>query len=519
MNIINQFFNSEYGHAILIALPELALLCLATGLLVLDSFLPRVEMGASLNKSLNKSVKNYKITFWLANIVLLIILLLVVYQHDLLVNAGYNFSSESSISSIASSLINNMIVNDRLSFILKIFMILSVLISFYYSDNFLKNKRIFSGEFYAMGLFALLGMMVLVSATNMVTLYLGLELLSLPGYAMVALQRDSTIAGEAALKYFVMGAIASGILLFGISLIYGMTGSLVLADIANYNNTSFNAAFILGLVFICVGIAFKFGAAPFHMWTPDVYQGAPTPVALFISAAPKLATFGMAIRLLHEGFGSLNSQWGYVLYLIAMLSIIWGSFGALAQVNLKRLLAYSSISHMGFILLGLATSAYSPALFYMIIYALMSLAAFGFILTYGNNSNDEHELSNLEDYRGLYYKQPWLAFMLLIVLFSMAGVPPFVGFFAKMVIIQSIIKTGYYYTAVSVVLLSVVGAYYYLKLIWLMFFENPQKNSNNLNIITIDLDQKVLVSINCLLIFALGIYSQWLYTWCLQSFS
>ncbi len=502
-------FNTEYLHAILLVLPEFALLCLATGLLILDCFLPRT-VG---------EFKNYRLTFWLVNLSAFIVLLLVYFQQDLI---AYNLTSYANVSlEIADSLTKHMLATDALSFILKVFMIIAVLISFYYSDHFLRTKQIFSGEYYAMGLFSLLGMMVLVSAVNMVTLYLGLELFSLPIYAMVASQRKSAEAGEAALKYFVMGAIASGILLFGMSIIYGISGSVSLTDISHYNNI--NSAFVLGLVFVCVGIAFKFGAAPFHMWTPDVYQGAPTPVALFISAAPKLAAFGMAIRFLHEGFNFTQQSWGYIFYLLAVLSVAWGSFGALAQTNFKRLLAYSAISHMGFILLGLAIAstdgtAYSATLFYVIVYTLMSLAVFGFILMYGDG---KYELVNLEDYRGLYYKQPWLAFMLLMVLLSMAGVPPFIGFFSKMAIIQKVVANGYYYTAVGIVLLSVVGAYYYLKLLWLMFFERPQTSQQivlSYASNTIALDLKILVSVNCLLIIALGLYSQWLFAWCASVF-
>ncbi len=514
---MSNFFSTEYGHSLLIALPEFSLLCLASLLLILDVYFNRSapnQDSTLTQEALGHSFyKKHNLSFWLANGILITVVALVCYQQDILNYFGY----VSAENIVVDNLVNNMIASDRLNIILKLFMGLFIVISFYYSDNYLKNNKIFAGEYYVLGLFSFLGMMVLISAANMLTLYLGLELFSLPIYAMVAMQRDSARAGEAALKYFVMGAIASGILLFGISILYGMTGSLVLADIAKFTDVT-NPAYLLGLIFICVGIAFKFGAAPFHMWMPDVYQGAPTPVALFIAVAPKLAAFGMAVRLLQALLPAMTS-WSYVLFSIGVLSIAWGSIAALVQTEFKRLLAYSGISHMGFILLGLAAGAYHVALFYVIIYAITSLAIFGFILFFGNS---KFELVNLQDYRGLYYKQPWLALMLMMVLFSMAGVPPFVGFFAKMAIIQAIIKAGYFSTAVGVVLFSVVGAFYYLKIIWLMFFEHPDiSHTSVLNQANDNLpcDLKYLISVNCLIVLALGLYNQALFSWCTVVFN
>lgn len=504
-------------------LPEFCLLCLATLVLLSDAYMPRKSVldtditGKILHAS--DAFKNFKLTFFLVNITLVIVFLLVLISStDPLVTKN----------DAAMSLVGDMVVNDPLSYILKLFMIVLVFFSFYFSDAYLNNNKMFSGEYYAMGLFSLLGMMVLVSSKNMLTLYLGLELFSLPVYAMIAMQRDSVQAGEAALKYFVMGAIASGILLFGISLVYGLSGSLVLSDIANYTNFR-SQPFILAMVFVCVGIAFKFGAAPFHMWMPDLYQGAPTPAALFVSAAPKLAAFGMAFRLLNDGLIGSSVSWGIILQVIALLSIGWGNIAAIAQTSLKRLLAYSGISHMGFILLGIVAASvsknlsvgYSSALFYVITYSLMSLAAFGFIMMLGNG---KYELKDLEDYSGLYHKQPWLALMLMILLFSMAGVPPFVGFFAKMSVIKSLVESGFMYTAVIAVLFTVIGAFYYLRLVWLMFFEDPQdKVSTDGGSLTsvlalVQPKVKLLVSLNCLMVFALGLYSQWLLAWCMSVF-
>lgn len=523
---INQLFSQDVitglPVVLLEVLPEFSLLCLATLVLLVDAYLPRAVTSASDETP----VTNYKVTFWLTNLVLLVIFGLVYFQY----NSSVVQEILAHADEVTTPLVKDMIINDGLSYILKLFMILFVLFSFYFSESYITNKNMFSGEFFAMGLFSLLGMMVLVSSQNMLTLYLGLELFSLPVYAMIAMQRKSLIAGEAALKYFVLGAIASGVLLFGISLTYGLSGSLVLSDISSAEAIG-TVPFNLGLVFICVGIAFKFGAVPFHLWMPDVYEGAPTPATLFISAAPKLAALGMAIRLLHDGFSDISTSWAWILQVIALLSVSLGNVAAIAQTNLKRLLAYSGISHMGFILLGLVAASsneagYSAALFYSITYALMSLAAFGFIMMLGDG---KYELSTLEDYKGLYYKQPWLALMLLILVFSMAGVPPFVGFFAKLLVIKSLLTSNYLLTALFAILFSVVGAFYYIRLVWLMFFEKPMSllNMDDFQLPNdviseaeahiVDSKKKV-VSLVCLSVLVLGIYGQWLIAWCFEVF-
>lgn len=519
---INQDMLSGLPIALVQVLPEFSLLCLATLVLLVDAYLPRAVSSASDETP----VSNYKITFWLVNLVLVLTAFLIYAQS----NCESLLTLVGQADSVTSPLVKNMVTNDGLSYILKLFMVFFVFLSFYFSDSYITHNNMFSGEFYAMGLFSLLGMMVLVSSQNMLTLYLGLELFSLPVYAMIAMQRKSQKAGEAALKYFVMGAIASGILLFGISLVYGLSGSLVLSDIAAAK-TQGTVPFNFAVIFICVGIAFKFGAVPFHLWMPDVYEGAPTPATTFISAAPKLAAFGMAVRLLNEGFFVISDNWALVLQVIALASIALGNVAAIAQTSLKRLLAYSGISHMGFIILGIVAASnsevgFSSALFYAITYSLMSLAVFGFIMMLGNG---KLELLELDDYKGFYTKYPWLSLMLLMVVFSMAGVPPFVGFFAKLFVIKSLIAAGYVNSAIFAVLFTVVGAYYYLRLIWLVFFEKPvsalgedeQHLTKNLLGEAGDLivsSRKNAVSLVCLSVLFLGVFSQYLLNWCLAVF-
>lgn len=532
-NIISQDFINNLSGLLPVffqVMPEFLLLCLATMVLLVDAYLPRKVLTQEAELTNGFKVENYRFTFFLTNFVLLIIFVLLVIQNSNIFLPLSQISNDET----TSSLINNMVVNDGLSYILKLFMVLFVFFSFYFSESYLTKNNMFSGEYYAMGLFSLLGMMVLVSSQNMLSLYIGLELFSLPVYAMVAMQRESLQSGEAALKYFVMGAIASSILLFGISLIYGMSGSLVLSEIASYKG-SLLVPYTLGLVFICVGIVFKFGAAPFHMWMPDVYQGAPTPVTLFIATAPKLAATGMAIRLLNEGFFEISSSWGVILQMLALLSIAWGNIAAISQTNLKRLLAYSGISHMGFIILGFVSASmvnnggaegYSAALFYSITYALVSLAAFGFILMLGDG---KYELTTLEDYKGLYYRKPWFALLLLILLLSMAGIPPFVGFFAKLLVIKNLLASGYIYSSVAAVLFTVIGVFYYLRLVWLMFFEKSslelQRDKLSLQndvmshaLSHVSTSRQFVISLICFFVLALGLYGQWLFNWCFVVF-
>jgi NADH-quinone oxidoreductase subunit N len=326
----------------------------------------------------------------------------------------------------------------------------------------------------------MLGMMVMASAHHFLVLYLGLELLSLSQYAMVALHRDNSWASEAAMKYFVLGALASGMLLYGMSMIYGATGNLQISAVAEaiQESSGTNQVLVFGVVFIVVALAFKFGAVPFHMWLPDVYHGAPTAVTLYISTAPKIAAFAMLMRLLVEALGGMQAQWQGMLIILAILSMALGNIAAIAQSNLKRMLAYSTISHVGFLFLGILTGTgvgYASAMFYVIVYALMSLGSFGMIILL---SRAGFEADRLEDFKGLNERSPWFAFMMLILMFSMAGVPPTVGFYAKWAVIMAIIDKGLIWLAVIAVLFSVIGAFYYLRVIKFMYFDNPTETAS-----------------------------------------
>jgi NADH-quinone oxidoreductase subunit N len=367
-------------------------------------------------------------------------------------------------------------VADPLSGLLKFVAYGAVAVAFLYGHGYLQVRRILKGEYYVLGLFALLGIMVLVSANSLVTLYLGVELLALSLYALVAFNRDSGIAAEAAIKYFVLGSIASGALLYGMSIIYGVTGSLELGVISNaaLQMPAGQIGLLFGLAFIVVGVAFKFGAVPFHTWVPDVYHGAPTPVTLFLAAAPKLGSFALAFRLLAEGLGAVHATgWQDMITMVAVLSIIVGNVVAIAQTNIKRMLAYSTISHVGFILLGIlagTSQGYEAALYYTITYVIMSVGGFGMIILLSRNG---FEADSLEDFKGLNARSPWFAAVMLMLMFSMAGVPPFVGFWAKLAVIQAVLNIGSLWLAIVAVALSVIGAYYYLRVVKLMYFDEP----------------------------------------------
>ncbi len=364
---------------------------------------------------------------------------------------------------------------DTMSASLKSWILAVVFGGFLYSRDYLSERQIARGEYYALGLFGTAGMMIMVSATNMLTIYLGLELLALSLYAMVALYRNNSAASEAAMKYFVLGALASGMLLYGISMIYGATGSLHLNVInevlAGGNERSVGARF--GLVFIVVGLAFKLGAVPFHMWVPDVYDGAPTSVTLFISTAPKIAAFAMLVRLLVDGLPVLHADWQQMLSILAALSVIVGNLVAIAQTNIKRMLAYSTISHVGFLLMGVvgaSAEGYSAAMFYAIVYAFTTLAAFGVLLAL---SRDGYEAVELDDLAGLGKRNVLLASVMMLAMISLAGVPPLVGFYAKLSVLKAVIGGGYMWLGIIGVFMSVIGAFYYLRVIKLMFFDEP----------------------------------------------
>ena len=413
-------------------------------------------------------------------------------------------------------------VADPMAAVLKVFILVVSGFGLFYSRVHLEARRLMRGEYFVLGLFAVLGMLVLVSAGSFLTLYLGLELLSLSLYAMVALDRESRLASEAAMKYFVLGALASGMLLYGISMIYGSTGSLgfgavaesvgaaatsvagsgVGSEAAATTGSGMRLTLVLGLVFVVVGVAFKLGAVPFHMWVPDVYEGAATPVTLFIGTAPKIAAFGMLMRALVEGLGALQADWSQMLVVLAVLSMGAGNVIALAQTNIKRMLAYSTIAHVGFIFVGVVSgtaAGYAASMFYVLTYALMALGGFAMVIWLGSAGE---EADRLEDFRGLNERNPWFAFMMLILMLSMAGMPPFVGFWAKWSVLREVVASGMTWLAVVAVLFSVVGLFYYLRVVRLMYFDSPEEKAPVSSLA----DMRVVVSVNALAILALGIY-------------
>jgi NADH-quinone oxidoreductase subunit N len=406
-------------------------------------------------------------------------------------------------------------VVDTMADVLKFSVYLVTAAVFVYSRQYLKERNLFKGEFYVLGLFAVLGMMVLISAHSMLTVYLGLELMSLSLYAMVAFNRDSALSSEAAMKYFILGGFASGVLLYGMSIIYGVTGSLDLANIAEYlaAQQTFNAPLLLGMVFIIVALAFKLGAVPFHMWVPDIYQGAPTAVTAFIGTSAKLAAFGFVMRLLVEGMGAMQSAWQDILIILSVLSLGIGNIIAIAQTNIKRMLAYSTISHVGFILLGFIAvnpDGYSAAMFYTITYAITAAAAFGIIILL---SREGFEADNIDDFKGLNARHPWYAFMMLLVMFSMAGVPPTVGFYGKLLVLEAVINQQLVWLAVVAVLFSVIGAFYYLRVIKVMYFDEAEDES----MIAVSSGMHVVLSSNALLALGLGLFPGSLIALCLAA--
>lgn len=392
---------------------------------------------------------------------------------------------------------------DRMAQLLKIVTLLTVAVVFIYSTDYLHRRSILRGEYYVLGLFATLGGMVLTSAASLITLYLGLELMSLCLYAMVAFDRESGVAAESAIKYFVLGSMASGTLLYGMSIVYGMTGSLEIAEIATavHNGLGDNVGLMFGVAFLIVGIGFKIGAVPFHMWIPDVYEGSPTCVTVFIGTASKLAAFALAMRLLPEALGAAQPDWSQMLVVLSVLSIAIGNVVAIAQTNLKRMLAYSTISHVGYILLGLlagTAQGYQAALFYMISYVIVACGAFGMILLLARRG---FEADQILDFKGLNARSPWFAGMMAILMFSLAGLPPFVGFWAKLGVVQAVLDVGDTWLAVVAVLFSVVGAFFYLRIVKTMYFDDPTDSARLGGSVLM----RTVLSANALLVFALGI--------------
>ena len=453
--------------------PEIFLLGLISIILIVDLFVRDESRGA---------------TYMLSVMALLSTALLVLNNMDGHQNAR---------------LFADSIVVDQLSAILKIAILLSVSVVFVYAKEYLIERNIYKGEFFTLGLFATMGMMIMISSANFLTLYLGLELLSLSMYAMVAIQRDCATASEAAMKYFVLGAIASGMLLYGMSILYGVTGSLDFIQInqalANTNN---KLAISFGLVFIILAIAFKLGAVPFHMWMPDVYHGAPTAITLFIASAPKIAGFAMLYRLMVDGMSSIMADWQAIFIILSVASMFVGNIIAIAQDNIKRMFAYSTISHVGFIIMGVLTgtqNGYAAAMFYTLSYVIMSLLGFGMILVL---SRAGFEADNISDFKGLNQKNPWYALLMMLALFSMAGIPPLLGFWAKIAVLQEAINVGLVWLAVAGVAASIIGAYYYLRVVKVIYFDQPQDEIP----VQTGQNMQLLISSNGLLVLGLGIY-------------
>lgn len=411
-----------------------------------------------------------------------------------------------SFSSESVQTFHGMYIDDAMGDILKLMIFGTVSAVLVYSYAYITDRDMLRGEFFSLILFATLGMMVMISASHFLTLYIGLELLSLSLYALVALRRDSIIATEAAMKFFVLGALASGFLLYGMSLVYGATGTLHVSQLAQIiqSGASSKEVLVVGLVFIVAGIGFKLSTVPFHMWAPDVYQGAPTAVTLFIGSAPKFAAFGFVMRLLIEGMGEMVSDWQGMLVILAAMSMAVGNIAAIAQSNIKRMLAYSTISHMGFLLLGFISAdvnGYSSALFYVIAYVLMTLGTFAMIMLLCRAG---FEAENINDFKGLSKRNPWYAFITLLFMLSLAGIPPMIGFYAKFAVLQAVVNAGYVWLAIMAVMFSLVGAFYYLRIIKLMYFDESETTEP----IVPNGDVKILFSANGLAVLVLGIFPQ-----------
>ncbi|NKN32015.1 NADH-quinone oxidoreductase subunit NuoN [Marichromatium bheemlicum] len=409
------------------------------------------------------------------------------------------------------------VVRDPLADLLKGAILVVSLLVFIYARPWLRDRGMLVGEFYMLGLFSILGMLVMVAANSFVTVYLGLELLALSLYALVAFDRDSSRGAEAAMKYFVLGALGSGMLLYGISMVYGATGSVEFGAVAEALATQGmeNKVLVFGLVFMVIGIGFKFGAVPFHMWLPDVYEGAPTPVVLLLGSAPKIAAFGLAIRLLVDGLGSLQADWQGMLLILAVLSIGLGNVVAIAQRNIKRMLAYSTISHVGFIFLGLLAGTeqgYAAAMFYTITYAVMATGAFGILIILSRKGFDAERI---EDLKGLNERDSWYAAMMALVMFSMAGVPPLVGFMGKLLVLEAVVRIGFVWLAVVAVIFSIIGAFYYLRVVRYIYFDKPEEDAPAL---ASSGGVRVAMSLNGLALLALGVFPATLLALCQSVF-
>jgi NADH-quinone oxidoreductase subunit N len=409
-------------------------------------------------------------------------------------------------------------VSDPLSQVMKIAVTGFVAVAFIYARDYLKANSIHKGEFYVLGLFGLLGMMIMISANSLLTMYLGLETLALSQYALVAIDRKNVTSAEAAMKFFILGAIASGALLYGISWVYGVTGyiqfDLIAGELAA-NPSANNLPLWVGLAFIIVGVAFKFGAVPFHMWLPDVYHGARSPVTLYVASAPKIAAFALTIRILVDALGGIHDVWSDMILVVGVLSLLLGNIVAVAQTNIKRMLAYSTIAHVGFILLAIvpgSAEGYAAALFYTLTYVVAAAGAFGMIVIL---SRQGYEAENLVDFKGLNQRSPWFALVMMLMMLSMAGIPPLIGFFGKLNAISAVLGGGYTGLAVLMMLASVIGLFYYLKVVWYMYFEEAEDRA----VIQARADAQLVLSLNGIAVFALGIAPGWLWALCLAVLS
>lgn len=465
--------------------PELMLLSMASLILILDQFIPR---GSK----------------WLAYLL---------SQVTLVVACCLSLQL---LGTKTTSIFYNMFILDDIGSVLKIAIDVIGIFVLIYSQKYIFESQKFQGEYFVLCLFSIFGMHILISASSFLSLYLGIELLALPLYALITLIKEDKISPEASMKYFVMGALASGMLLYGISLFYGVTGSFELQEINNQltmqSKTAPDTVLLFALVFVLVGLAFKFAAVPFHMWLPDVYQGAAMPVTLFIATVPKIAAFGFAIRLLIDTFPSFNSFWQPLIEVMAILSLILGNIAAIAQSNLKRMLAYSTIAHIGFVFLGFLVAndtGFAAAMNYILIYALMALGTFGIMSAL---SYQGFEAENIDDFKGLATTKPWIAFLMMLLMFSLAGVPPLAGFYAKFLILNALVQAGYIGLAVITVLLTVIGAFYYLRVIKVMYFDKPQEQ---IHFPSISNPGVAVLSINGLTLILLGIFPMPLLNLCL----
>ncbi len=445
-------------------------------------------------------------------------------QLTLAVVAGLHFSYfDAGLTTYA---MQGMVVSDSMGHLLAAFACIATLIALVYARPYAGVREMLKGELFILSLFALLGISVMLSANNFLVIYLGLELMSLSLYALVALRRDHAVSTEAAMKYFVLGALASGFLLYGLSMMYGATGSLSIPEVFDVISKGIpnKSVLVFGVVFVVAGLAFKLGAAPFHMWVPDVYQGAPTAITLLIGAAPKLAAFAITMRLLVEGMIGLAADWQQMLMVLSIMSLLVGNLAAIAQSNLKRMLAYSTIANMGFMLLGMTAgvvnestkwgdNAYSAAMFYVVTYVLTTLGTFGMVILL---SRQGHEAEEIKDLAGLGKRSPWFALVMTLFMFSLAGVPPTVGFYAKLAVLQALVSTsvtGYLYLSVFAVVVSLIGAFYYLRIVKVMFFDEPTDTAP----IAAPADVRLVMSLNGAAVLVFGLLPGGLMALCGQA--